>query len=246
MKRISALLALCVLTLGMFAGCAKQPAASDDPDRTDTPPAATLTGTIVDLTEGDVMLAAPEGGLYRIARTGGLGGLDDASLAPGGELTIGFSGQVMESYPMQIADVDTAKVSSGDDLVGMYLAVIGEIWDYDPALNDNIQYLAFDLHKADNLTAGEKEAVVWLAAGTYGKTPLSGTYDELCAQGYITDMYFEDGLLLIFEVDDAKEDSFHFKAQKWRSGLGANFYEDCTARLSGGVWDYALGGFAIS
>ena len=244
MKRLFGILLICAVMACSLAGCAdpEKNGKVDEPQQ----PAATLSGKIVECTAGDVMLAAPEGGLYRIARTGALAELDDSSLAPGSVLTIGFSGLVLESYPAQIKDIETAELTQGDDLVGLYLQVVEEMWAVDPALNDGAEYLAFDLSKADNLTAGEKEALAWMAAGRHDATPLSGTIDELAGQGYIKDSYFEKGLLFRFTVTESAQNGFQFQADKWRSGLAAIFYSGCTAQRSSEGWRYELGDFAIS
>ncbi len=245
MKRGLALLFVCTALAALFAGCAKPQ--TDDIGRTDDPPPTEMvTGTIVQCDSDALLLAAPEGGLYSIARDGAMTGLDDAALAPGSELSIGFSGAVMESYPMQIASVQSVQWTPGDDLVGLFLAVTEELWEVDTALNDNVEYLAFDLSKASNLTVGEKEAVAWLAASKHSATALSGTYEELNEQGFITDMYFEKGLLYEFTVTEKAADSFAFHVVKWRSGLAALLYNNCTAHLTGNTWGYELGDFAIA
>jgi hypothetical protein len=47
-------------------------------------------------------------------------------------------------------------------------------------------------------------------------------------------------------TSEEKENSFKFTASKWVSGLGAYFYNDCSAEKKDGKWSYTLGGIAIS
>lgn len=210
--------------------------------------AATLAGVIVALEEGSVLVAPEDGGICWVNRDGALTGFDDAQLAPGTRISVGFGGDVMESYPAQIADVETVELKEGDDLAGLYLEVIDALWKVDSGLNGGAEYLAFNLSACDNLTAGEREAVVWMAASERGLTPLTGTFDELVEQGYIDGeaLYFEDGLLISFSNMEFSDRSFRFDAQKWRSGLGAYFFTDCTAKLGSDGWNYEIGGEAIS
>ena len=66
------------------------------------------------------------------------------------------------------------------------------------------------------------------------------------AEGYADSLalyYWEEGVL--FSVSGCARDGFN--AQKWRSGLGAYFFQDCTAvQADDGTWTYAVGSEAIS
>ena len=89
-----------------------------------------------------------------------------------------------------------------------------------------------------------------------GKEPISGTFETLCDEGYIDrdNLYWENGCLLSiheegFLTDEEEDpDKVTFRAQKWRSGLGAIMYTSCTAeRDKSGHWgEFAPGGFAIA
>ena len=53
---------------------------------------------------------------------------------------------------------------------------------------------------------------------------------------------WEDGCLFSITGETGK-----FDAQKWRSGLGAYFFLDCTASMEqDGTWTYTVGGEAIA
>ena len=80
---------------------------------------------------------------------------------------------------------------------------------------------------------------------------------ELADQGYIDreNLYWEDGVL--FSITEKAEPVYFmpegmaavtFDAEKWRSGLGAYFFCDCTSfQTAAGHWDgYSVGSEAIS
>jgi hypothetical protein len=100
------------------------------------------------------------------------------------------------------------------------------------------------------LNGGEKRALAYLAGGKYSPSGQSimGTFDELSEQGLIDkeNLYFETGILFAIEVTDVKEGAFTFSAQKWRSGLGAYFFNDCEAEKTSEGWTYTIGSEAIS
>ncbi len=238
------LAALCLLTA--CAKRAEQPAGAENEPRVEDCETV-ISGTIVRADEKTILLAAADG-LYTLPADAGPVAALGSQLAPGNELTVGASGGVAESYPMQLGQIEAARAAGGDDLVGLYLAVVDRLWEQDSGLNGGAAYLAFDLSGAENLTEGEKEAVAWLAASDRGLEPLRGTFDELVEQGFIDgeNLLFEDGLLYGFTLTDVRPDSFGFEAQKWRSGLGAYFLCDCKAVLRNGQWSFTVGAEAIS
>lgn len=136
----------------------------------------------------------------------------------------------------------------GNALIELYFTVIKDLYNTDPGLNDGINLLAFDLTGVTNLTDEEKNALVYLVGREFGLQTTTGTFDELCEDGTIDkeNMVFENGIL--FEIDSKEPDgnTFEFDASKWRSGLGAYFFVDCTAEKDGGTWSYTVGVQAIS
>ena len=55
---------------------------------------------------------------------------------------------------------------------------------------------------------------------------------------------WEDGLFITIKTN---EDGKTFNAQKWRSGLGAYFFIECSANKNiFGKWSYTVGSEAIS
>lgn len=144
------------------------------------------------------------------------------------------------------------------DLCGLYLKVLEDLWEVDSGLNGNAKYISIDLSKAPGeLTDGEKSAISYIFATAHDKQCLELSYEELVEQGYLKGdkpYYFEDGILFSITDSMKAEEQYNglrvikFDAQKWRSGLGAYYYGDCTASWpQNGTWtDYNIGSQAIS
>ncbi|NLK86783.1 MAG: hypothetical protein GX279_04735 [Clostridiaceae bacterium] len=174
---------------------------------------------------------------------------DIDELKTGMIVDIHYDGAVMESFPMQLGGIGSIHIrEEGDDIAGLYMQVIKDLYKVDPGLNSDIQRLAFDLNGAPNLTETEKTALVYLAGNEFGLETLRGTFEELREQGYIDKdlLAFETGLLYTIEVKSQEEDSFVFDARKWRGGDGAYYFLNCTAKKGKDGWTYTIGGEAIS
>lgn len=132
------------------------------------------------------------------------------------------------------------------------LEVLEDLWNVDSGLNGGISQIGIDLSGLTHLTEEEKESVMNVFASKHNLPYIAGTWEELCEQGYIDkeNLYWEDGLFFSIkttEVNDFILDSTTFDAQKWRSGLGAYFFSQCTARKKlNGKWSYTVGAEAIS
>lgn len=164
-----------------------------------------------------------------------------------------------------------------DDRCALYLQVLEDLWTVDPGLNSgSLTYIGVDLSQT-SLTESERAAVAWAFAGKHGAELVEGTYDELVEQGFITGeplggdapegakfWQWTDGCLFSIEESDEPVvfslpniapgtevpayDAVRFNAEKWRSGLGAYYFTDCTAvRGADGHWGgYTVGSEAIS
>ena len=226
--------------------------ADPQPDTPDAP-AAMLTGTVVKV-ESHTFLLASDDGLYTVSLDVPVlsadGGQTDAAVENGMRVAVYYSGSIAEIYPARPDGVtDVQILSDADDRVGLYLRALDDLWGEDTALNEGLEYLAFSLGGATNLSAGEKEAFSYLAAGKYGLLPVTGTFDELCDEGYIDRdaLYFENGLMIELTVSDETEDGFTFDLTKWRGGLAAYTYYGCEAtRGADGQWTYEVGAEMIS
>ena len=144
--------------------------------------------------------------------------------------------------------VDALSADSGDtdDRCGLYLQVLEDLWADNGALAADISYIGLDLSELSDLTPSEKDAVSYLFSCRHPEGELvTGTWEELVEAGYIDgeELYWEDGVF--FSLSGSAEDTFD--GEIWRSGLGASYLVDCTARMAGdGSWTYQVGGHAIA
>lgn len=170
----------------------------------------------------------------------------DAPVTDGEVINVWFE-TVLEIYPAALGGVSRVEPAdeSADDRCGLYLRVLEDLWETDPGLNGGISQLGLDLSGITDLSGSEKAAVEYAFACAHDLFPaLTGTWRELADQGYIDEenLIWEDGIL--FTLTGSAE---NFDAQKWRSGLGAYFFTDCTASMSAdGSWTYQVGAEAIS
>lgn len=230
-----------------------------------------LTCRVVDGAEdGNLLLAELDEGLY-----GGTGvyrlnvkdvpvTLDGEAAEPsvledGMAVDVAFNGHVLESFPAQLGEVYSVSAWSRGrgrngggtmfDLCGLYLQVLDDLWQKDPALNGDVSQIALDLSRAPGeLTEGEKTALVHRFGEIHGVEAFAATFEELKEQGYLTPeplgdgapegaafVRWEDGCLFsITPSEDHEGESYSlptlfFNAEKWRSSLGAYGFYDCSA-----------------
>ena len=200
MKRIRIQLAALGLAL-LLSACASQSPAPQTPAEEPESPQATLTGRIVSVQESTVLLAGQEdSGLYSLSLDGIPWTLDSADFdpqdpaasdLPGGSLvgalaTIAYDGGIMESYPMQLGGMESVSVTTAgfDNLCGLYLTVLEDLWNTDNGLNSDITELGIDLSQT-RLSQSEQAAVAWAFGQYTGLSPIQGTFEELAEQGYL-------------------------------------------------------------
>ena len=183
---------------------------------------------------------------------------DAADLENGAVLTAEPGYTLRETWPAQFVGVTFRAESKGKDdkgdLCGLYLTVLEDLWTNDAGLNSGIAYISVDLDDAPGeLTEGEKAAVAWLFAGRHDAQPLTFGFSELKENGYVNEaeLYWKDGLLFSVKATAGKqqdEKKIAFDAEKWRSGTGAIFFNECTAKRGrGAAWEaYQPGHFAIT
>lgn len=256
MKRLLLIL-MAVLAIAVVAGCSVDDMENNNGANWDNAPAV-FQGKIVNVDQDMLMLVSTQADsaeLYRMpvadVKLADEKGKEIAAdqLKAGMLVDIGFSGEIAESYPAQLNSPQYLKVTGAeDDLVGFYLGVLNDLYEKDSGLNNDLKLLAFDLSQTENLSEAEKAALVWLMGEAKGLQTITGTYDELVEQGYIDkeQLVFEEGLLFSITTKDVGDNNFKFDAQKWRSGLGAYFYQDCTATKTSDGWSYSIGAEAIS
>ena len=196
--------------------------------------------------------------------------VDVSALTLGSTVRVFFTGEVLETYPMQIAHVQeiqllsAAPAESGlrEDRCELYLRVLKDLWDEDPGLNSGVTQIGVDLSELTDLTEEEKANVIQTFADSLGLPYLTGTWTELCDRGVIDreHLVWEDGLFFsvktvssfqwIYGIPAPSEEApelMAFDAQKWRSGLGAIMFNRCIAKKNpDGAWTYTVGSHAIA
>lgn len=252
MKKRSIISVLVFVLVLSLAACSNKPGeGTQAPDGAD----AVLKGKIAQMYDGSCLIAGSDSSeLYTVSTKLDILDADnkttDASALKAGQtVEIGFSGEVMESYPAQLGNPTYIRITGqGDDLIGFYQRVLKDLWDVDDGLNPDSGVLAFDLSQLTNLTDAEKSALVYTVSNSYGLEGITGTFDELSEQGYIDkeNLLFENGMLFEFKLTDIDDNSFTFDVRKWRSGTGAFFFNSCKAVKKGADWSYKVGSQAIS
>ena len=199
-------------------------------------------------------------------------------LEDGMAVDVAFSGFVAESFPAQFGEVYSVSAWSRGrgrnpmgttyDLCGLYLQVLDDLWQKDSGLNEGITLAGLDLSRAPGeLTESEKAALAWRFGEMHGVEVVTGTFEELKEQGYLSSeplgdgapegaafVHWEDGCLFSITPNEDHEEEMYslptlfFNAEKWRSSLGAYCFYDCSAMWAeGGSWTgYQTGSEMIS
>ena len=285
MKRSLSLLLSLVLLCALLAGCAGTacPPASDGGDKEPLPKTegAVARCRVVAVSEGNTLLLADvdseRGDIYTLdagelslehdqAELGEL--LDDGQLAVGALVEVAFGGDILESYPALFGGVERITVlpDEFDDRCALYLRVLNDLWGKDEGLNSSgVEYISVDL-AATSLTPAERSAVAWTFAQSHSAEPMELSYEQLCAEGYISGLtgenafpQWEKGILftitetdepVLFSLPSMSEgeeepsmsqfnikNTVSFDASKWRTALGAYGFSKCVAvQNNDGVW----------
>lgn len=285
MKRSLSLLLSLVLLCALLAGCAGTacPPASGGGDQEPSPKGASATARcrVVSVSENNVLLLADvdseRGDIYTLdagelslehdqAERGEL--LADSQLAAGALVEVAYGGDILESYPALFGGVERITVlpDEFDDRCALYLRVLNDLWGKDEGLNSSgVEYISVDL-AATSLTPAERSAVAWTFAQSHGAEPMELSYEQLCAEGYISGLtgenafpQWEKGILftitetdepVLFSLPSMSEgeeepsmsqfnikNTVSFDASKWRTALGAYGFSKCVAvQNNDGVW----------
>ena len=285
MKRSLSLLLILSLLCALLAGCAGTacPPASGGGDQEPSPKGAPATARcrVVSVSENNVLLLADvdseRGDIYTLdagelslehdqAELGEL--LADSQLAAGALVEVAYGGDILESYPALFGGVERITVlpDEFDDRCALYLRVLNDLWGKDEGLNSSgVEYISVDL-SATSLSPAERSAVAWTFAQSHSAEPMELSYEQLCAEGYISGLtgenafpQWEKGILFtITETDDPVtfnlpslseggelpsmtqyniKNTVSFDASKWRTALGAYGFSKCVAvQNNDGVW----------
>ena len=285
MKRSLSLLLILSLLCALLAGCAGTacPPASGGGDQEPSPKGAPATARcrVVSVSENNVLLLADvdseRGDIYTLdasglplyrepTERGEL--LADGQLAVGALVEVAYGGDILESYPALFGGVERITVlpDEFDDRCALYLRVLNDLWGKDEGLNSSgVEYISVDL-SATSLSPAERSAVAWTFAQSHSAEPMELSYEQLCAEGYISGLtgenafpQWEKGILFtITETDDPVtfnlpslseggelpsmtqyniKNTVSFDASKWRTALGAYGFSECVAAQdNSGVW----------
>ena len=277
MKRMLALM-LAVAVTALAISCTKkaEETPEDTAPAPQNAGADTITLRVVDgAADGTLVLAGKTAGEVYTLPLEGLtlyldgSSVDASAIEDGMSAEVWYTGGVQETFPMRFTSVMAVSFSRETDggvydLCGLYLRVLEDLWNADEGLNGGAQFVSVDLSCAPGgLTDGEKAAVAWTFAGRHEAKCLTMTLDELREEGYLaaeklkdgsTAYSFPEGLLFTIAPDDGAEEenasapTVCFRAEKWRSPLGAYFFSGCQAVCTeDGRWNgYSIGMEAIS
>ncbi|WBW95693.1 hypothetical protein [Oceanirhabdus sp. W0125-5] len=108
----------------------------------------------------------------------------------------------------------------------IYALAFDAVWEIDEALNSDINYVSINTKTFKDFSEEDKSELFDYIQEKYNVTMLDMSFEELQDEGYVKDLYFEEGIL--FEIDRYSSNSIEsvsFEGSKWRSGLGAiGFY----------------------
>jgi hypothetical protein len=235
-----------------------------------------MTCRIVDGAESGSLVLAEQGdtgsGVYTLSITALAPGVPPDEPLRNGQLIDVYYGAFTESWPMGFGGVTAIEIVKGsfDNRCSLYLKVLEDLWDADPALSEGVEFVGIDLTQT-SLSPAEQAAVGWVFAGRHGADTVEGSVEELAEQGWIsatplsisgsgtdlsqTEHYFyewKNGCHFSI-AEQPMEGTYSlvpvtFDAMKWRSSLGAYMFCDCTAVQSApGEWsDYQIGSEAVS
>jgi len=285
---ISVYLCLCLL-----ASCAASGGNGGEEPPAKESGESTVVCRVISQQDGTLLLAGTDEGtgLYQLHPEADVLTVDGAAFDPaapdayaafpesslvGAVASVRYNGGIQESWPMGFSGVTGVDISSTEgfnDLCGLYLQVLEDLWSVDAGLNRDLTTVGVDLSRT-RLSPGERSTVAYAFGVSHGVTAVEGTWEDLVEQGYITGepleggkgqfYQWEDGCLFAIEESDEPAavnmpalgpgetapgyDAVAFDASKWRSSLGAYMFTDCSAVSDGGGhWDgYTVGAEMIS
>lgn len=253
MKRWIPVLTL-ALSLSLLAGCGSEKGGLWNGSGPYDGPV--ITARVVQADDSGVLLAgleSPYTDIYTLAPDQVLTAEHQKDeVIPGALVEVRFHGTVLETWPAQVANVEAVVVPDDgfDDLCVLYLGALEDMWEEDPALNDGISQIGFDLSET-RLSLSEQAAIEYAFSAAHGNLPVvTGRLQDLMDQGVIDgeNLYWEDGVHLTIREKEDEVDRLTFNVEKWRSGLGAFYFCDCTSQqASDGHWSaYVVGSQAIA
>jgi hypothetical protein len=121
---------------------------------------------------------------------------------------------------------------------GAYFTVFENLYAASPGLNTDSTYLAMDLTKAELTDTEPLISLMQNFCDENGYILMLDTADGLKEKGYIIDLGFPEGFLIVFEDVRLENSTLITNAMKWRSGDGAVGAE-YTVRYRNNSWEIA-------
>lgn len=114
-------------------------------------------------------------------------------------------------------------VESKDHLGEIYSVALDSIMEQDDALNSDMDFIAIDMSKFEEIDESDKEEILNYFKGKYKVDVMNATFEQLKEKGfYNAETMVLDGVLLSLEKVDFKfNENVFFEGSKYRSGLGA-------------------------
>ena len=190
MKKISIPLFLSLL-LFLLSACSEASGTSARLPEASGTDETIFQGKVLSVQDGSLLLGGTtetDGEVYRLSLEGlELEGIENASeIQAGALIEVTFDGFLSETWPAGFSNPQRLAVTGQEeDLTGFYLQIIADLLQRDAGLNEGIHQLAFDLNAAENLSAAEKNALIWLAGEAWGVESFAATLEELQEQGRI-------------------------------------------------------------
>ena len=146
----------------------------------------------------------------------------------------------ISATPTQIGvgdiDTDTDIVDISLEQASAYYAVFENLYEIDPGLNSDCEYIAFDL---TNVKLEDTSLLINLFqefCDNNNYSMLLDDFEGLNQKGFIMDLSFPNGILIAFDDTELTNDTLVTDARKWRSGRGAIGCE-YTVKLNNSTWE---------
>lgn len=247
-RKAAAIICILALAVSFLTACTKGSAVNTTTE--ETPKNENVLSAYIVKNNKTELLVTAEDGLYfvgienaRVLKDSKA--LDSGKLEAGMSVLIDFDGAVLETYPMQIKSADTVRVvSETQDKISLYAEAIEYLCKNDESLSE-LKTIALDF-SAVSLPEPQKAALEYVLSNFFStKTKaniIRSTYKKLEEDGRIKDGSFKDGIIYsIKENDDGS-----FKIGNYVGPLGAEGFDDCTAKMVRGKWVINYGAYWIS
>ena len=143
---------------------------------------------------------------------------------------------LMVSFVFLLCACDASNIAeSPEQQEGAYFAVFEKLYEVDPGLNGDIEYIAFDL---TDVKLEDTSLLIGLFQAFCDNNDYSLLLDDfegLNEKGYIKELSFPNGILIAFKDNELTKDTLVTEARKWRSGLGA-IGAEYTVKLEDSTW----------